>query len=649
VVAIELINKELQRHIDEVWQHLDNRTVALEQQLDEKRAENDELTRSLLEEDRENKALNAQLQATNHKCKEQEQHISGLERRLEDLEATLRQQSEHDLQNQRLLTENERLQTELEAKSQIVSDLEHQLAAGHESHLADMQKAAQALANKEQSCKAMQDDALAAARQEYESQLQQTQGGMHTRLEQAEQESQAVRAQLEDLKNQLRVKEQEGSVRSTELQALRASLTEAQLRLTQLTEQTRKTSELESQRKIDTTTIQNLNVALAEAQKEVDKSVAASSSHAEKLKGVLENLGNWARARALAYGFAAELADFWEQAAATAPDQGTRWSLYLEKILSRIALKEEHPASPGPADTAESAPPRGRDGIEPGPSPEFAVFPTSSHVPQQSVGRVSGMARPDVQVQQSMDQLIPETQHGALRDLDRHPLPNTAGMFAAGLRRVTVQSPHPGVLTPVPPSVEQEKSQRRGGSQPKPIIKRVTRSATTLEASHARAQELLPVMQHLATYGGFQLHPNNNPRTSGQSLTEQSNNSSLKELTGNRQKNNGSPRTRSTLESQKRGRSTNNSAAVAAFSPNELSQDPLSDHDGDGVPQPKRSRVQKPATRGNSRRGRSTPSQSRKQKQSPGSAAGVVHGSLAGVPGVVHGAPSSSQQNADSG
>lgn len=634
MAAIGQLSKEIHGHMEEVWQHSHNRTTTLEQQLEKKQAENDQLTNSLLEETHGNKVLNAQLQATKDKCEAQEQHISELEQRLEHLTVDLRQHSEQNQEKERLRTENRRLQAELIARSNTVSDLRHQLTIGDESNLANMQKAAQALADKEQAYKAMHSEAQATARREFESQLQQAQRDMQGRLEQAERESHAVTAQLKALEKELEMKGQEGRNKSTELQTLRTSLTEAQLRVTQLTEQTRKTSELESQHESDTTTIEKLKAALAVAQKEVDKSVAASSSQAEKLNGVLDDLGNWGRAKALAYGFAAELTDFWEQAAVTAPDQGTRWSLYLEKILSRIALKEEHPASPDPARTADPASPHGQDGVELVPGPELSLLSSNNPVCQQSVGTVSGTAPPDVQVQQSLDQVIPETQHSVLSNFARQPLPTAVALFGAELRRVTVQSPHPGVITPVPPSVEQERSQRRGGSQPKPIIKRVTRSATTLEASQVHTQEMTPTNHRLGAYGGFQLHPNNNPPALVQPLLEKSNNSSVEDSAVNRRN----------TRNQKRGRSTNNSVAVAAFSPSELSQDPLSDNEADNASQPKKMRSQKPATRGTSRRGRSTPSQTRKQKRNPGSAAGVVHGSLASVPGVVHGGPDSSQQ-----
>jgi hypothetical protein len=550
VDAVGQLSTELRNHIDEMWRQLDSREATLTQQLDEKRAENAEITRMIQEGEHENQSLETQLRAAEDKCKDQEGRLSELGQQVEELKAGSREVAGQQLQIQNLLAEKKQLDDDLKAKASGICNLETQLAD---------------------------------------------------------------------------------------------SLKSSQLQIQGLTEQHQKNaSEMEAQQKANSAMIQTLNDTLAESRKQVADTVAMSGSQAEKLRAILQSLGNWAQDKATAYGFAEDLDRIWKECE-PASDQGVKWTLYLEKILSRIAFKEE---SIGAAHQAEASrlPLSGFGDTQAQLTRSVAGPLPLNSGPQQQAGITGRQAIPDSQ--QSL--VVPNSLQlpNPQQNLALQPLNDTAGMF--GARRVTVQSPHAGVVTPVPPSVEQEKTQRRGGAQPKPIIKRVTRSSTTSEASQVLGQDIVPASRLLAGYGSFQLHPNNNPRTSAHSSTEQRNDSNADQAPGDAQSVNGRPPTKIKVKNQKRGRKTLNSQATESFSPNppsEVGHDHEEHDEDDDAPLVKRTKVQKPTTRGNAKRGKPAPTQANKQKAASGSAAGVVHGSLAGVPGVVHGAPISSQQN----
>lgn len=558
VDAVGQLSTELRNHIDEMWRQLDSREATLTQQLDEKRAENAEITRMIQEGEHENQSLETQLRAAEDKCKEQEGRLSELGQEVEELKAGSREVAGQQLQIQTLLAEKKQLEDDLKAKASGISNLETQLAD---------------------------------------------------------------------------------------------TLKSSQLQIQGLTEENqKKASEMEAQQKANSTMIQTLNNTLAESRKQVTDTVAISGSQAEKLRAILQSLGNWAQEKATAYGFAEDLDRIWKECE-PASDQGVKWTRYLEKILSRIAFKEENIGAAHQAE-ASRLPLSGFGDTQAQLTSSIAgPLPLNSGSHQQA-GIVGRPAIPDSQ--QSL--VVPSSQQSLQpanpqQNLHLRPLNDAAGMF--GERRVTVQSPHAGVVTPVPPSVEQEKTQRRGGAQPKPIIKRVTRSSTTSEASQIQGQDIVPASSLLSGYGSFQLHPNSNPRASGHSSTEQRNDGNVgrenaNQAPGDPQSTNGRPPTKIKVKNQKRGRKTLDSQAIEQFSPNppsEVGHDHAEHDEDDDAPLAKRTKVQKPTARGNTKRGKSASTQANKQKAASGSAAGVVHGSLAGVPGVVHGAPNSSQQN----
>jgi hypothetical protein len=217
------------------------------------------------------------------------------------------------------------------------------------------------------------------------------------------------------------------------------------------------------------------------------------------------------------------------------------------------------------------------------------------------------------------------------------PPSDQTDIFGAALRRVTVQSPHPGVLTPTPLSVEQEQSRRRGNlQQPRPIIKRVTRSSANAEAPATFGQDSVPASNLLSDYNSFLRNPFTRPSNSKEAETNAARDNGREGLSGAEQRDNTQGPTsgqavKIKLKNSKRPRKTSESEPVGPFSSPvrpERDDDPFVDDED--VPQSKRTKVQKPKAPATSRRGKQKP-----KPLSGLSAPGVVHGSF--PPGVVQG------------
>lgn len=417
--------------------------------------------------------------------------------------------------------------------------------------------------------------------------LQRLEADMPERLQQVEESRMLVVTQLDETRKKLEAAEKRERDEPGNISTLQAALNEAELRNQKLVE----------------------DLKQREAELDNDKAHFAT-------------LWNWAGNKAEAHGF--DVDETWK-GAQEASDPDKRWTCFLERILAKIDM---HRSSPG------QAPPAG-----------IAISHASgSNLSQREAMRNgSGHHLGFSLAQEPARSRKIEDSQVSQQEFYLRPSGNEAKILDADLRRVMVQSPHPGALTPVPPSVEQEKSRRRGNQQqPKTIMKRLTRS-------NAHADELR-LGQDFKSAGILSLgygSPRGNaflrPSVTDEKEEIGMNNSGApSEESQSRNGQGGATAgsgTKTKTQNSKRSRKTSDSELVEPFS---SSVQPKKDQDlvvdDDDVPLVKRAKVQKLKAPASTRRGKSTSSQPKKQKPLSGLAGqGVVYGSF--TPGVCQGGP----------
>ncbi|KAH8904311.1 hypothetical protein BR93DRAFT_970853 [Coniochaeta sp. PMI_546] len=586
--AMKQLGKDLRDHVDGMWQHLKPREEALTQQLEEKRSENEVLRSVIDEREKERQLLKQQLEKANDARQAQEERIEELVRKVCQLNAQPQEDPEGRVGLQALTRENDDLKAQLAVKCSSIASFKTQLDAKNESYVADVasfgkeiKRLTQLLNDREESSKSATKKTLTTVQEDHQAKLQRLEVDMRSRLQLAEKDRQLVLDQLDETRKKLEVAEQLRHNEPSNTNALlQAALDEAELRNQKLVE----------------------DLKQKEAEVENDKTHFAS-------------LWNWAGSKAEAHGF--DVDKIWKDAQEVG-GPAKRWTCFLESILARIDM---HGAPPGETPPAGIAAPHELD-------------KSSSHA--RFMPGVSGLSQPRFLTQVAAGNGNDGDGQVSQQNFHLRPPAGPGGMLGGEARRVTVRSPHSGVLTPVPPSVEQEKARRRGNQQqPKPIMKRLTRSSAHADELRL-GQDLVSASILPPGFGSL-----GNPFARSTETDE-------KEEIGIGRGDDPSGGFRSDetqgavagsglktkLKSAKRSRRTTEAEPVEPFSADPPKTDLVDDDDD--VPQMKRAKVHKQKTPASSRRAKVTAS--RPKKQLSGLAAqGVVYGSFPA--GVVHGGP----------
>ena len=547
--TVEVLGKDLRGLINEMLQHLETRDDDLTQQLEQKRGENATLQGVVDKGQQERETLQRQLLEANATRKAQEDRIQELVQTVHKLQAQPQGDPEAELRSQALVAENDDLKAQLTTKASSISNLQNQLNRSKESHKAEVDSLSKEISKlnllmyeKDEVSRTATEKAVATAQEEHQAELERIREEMQARLQEARDARKSAVHDLDETRKKLEALEasKEGNEReSNKISALQTAVDEAEGRNRKL--------------------VQDLHGMEA-------KLSAQNQS--------FESIGKWASGKVEAQGLALNLGKIWEDASADG-DDAKRWTVFLEtlilELMQHASVREALPATVA---------------LPPAPTPAPAPAPVNTYSRAQPMP--NGL-RP---ILPTLPRLEPVKQYAPQVDAFRTPSHQLPGPGLDDTKRATVMSPHFDVLTPVPPSVEQEKSRRRGGmQQPKSIIKRITRSTP-------HASELI----------------------AGQDID-------LASL---------SPRSG---KSSKRPRKADEPApeADSASLPVPHNPDPDPIEDEDNAPQPKKARTQKPKTPSGSRRGRGASSQAKQQTPRSGLAArGVVHGRLPpGVPGIL--------------
>lgn len=456
---------------------LESREDALTQQLSEKRSENALVTRILEEREEEFQTLEAQLEEAKETSRAQEECICQFTARVAELEGRPPVDSDEVLRLRSLVEENSHVKDELATKAAAITKLEGELHDKDKAYLVDAKKFSD---NIDRLTKLMHDqelDARARTDQAVDNACRQLRLEMerkHESLRLAEKERSGLDIQLKDTMKELSNREQNPCHESAMVISLQESLDAAKCRISELSREAEKIHDsFEATRKGDATTINKLRAEVMESRKK-----------AAELSDI-----------------AVAMKDLFNDCIPTA-DIGPKLRESLENPLAdRVQQSTTGRMQP---DTDDRTP--GANGsLNGGSSPKQHA---TNHLPS-----TLSSGEEECRSENANDRIDgPERtilSSSPLSDAPQSATETEDAIDQEQARRVVVRSPNNGQVTPVPPSVEQEKQRRREIVQLKSIIKpRPEPSVKTVQDS---SQETGSIGGVIPDYGSFLRGPYNRP------------------------------------------------------------------------------------------------------------------------------------------
>lgn len=327
--------------------------------------------------------------------------------------------------------ETDDLKAQLAIKCSVISDLEAKLVAQNESYKAEVGSLTREISRftrlmneRDEASRSTTEKAVATVQEECRSKLQRREDEMQGRLQQAQDGRNSAETELAGARKKLEDMETAEHDKSDQIKAFATANDEAMLRNQKLVED-----------------------------------LHGKEARLVTLTGAFQSIAEWASSKAAVHGLEFNVGRVWDDSEMDG-DEGKRWTALLETLLEELGM---HHASSQQAPSANIA---------------ASKTPVTTHSHAQAMFCVSEPLSPNPFTQD----LRNSEENGETHDSELTQGLRTGSDHASRLRdssrRATVQSPHPGVLTPIPPSVEQEKVQRRASTQqPKSIIKRpLTRS-----------------------------------------------------------------------------------------------------------------------------------------------------------------------------
>ncbi|KAB5583149.1 hypothetical protein GE09DRAFT_292230 [Coniochaeta sp. 2T2.1] len=684
-VSVDQLGRGVRTQIDDMQKYLNDREDALKQQLEQSRSKNTKLKNAIELKDQERQSLDQQLREAKDASASQEGRICDLVRQIEELKAHPDDDGAARLRSEAMATDIENLKADLATKCCKISELEADLRARTERYNLKIDEFRETITSLTRQMKDAHEDSksdaeksVANVQEECKREVERHKHIMEEHLQQARDDRQLVVDELEETRRELVAREEQGQDDSDSINALQGSLNEANTRIRRLTEDaTRKATDSRARQQQDADMIQTLRIELAASKRATDASkktiedmTADHNKQIQNLRDVLGSIRSWIDGKTETHGLDGnELRKAFE----AADDDSRKWTIWLDRLLAQILSHHSSRAGAAVVDVAvpepsvsdsshtqalvgmSGPPPRGTampDQVIGLPDREDRASQQNSNAPSRSRIQTARDTPGPSTGAATQNLVIGELGEGGTASQQSFNLRPRFGQAAAIgeelRRRVTVHSPHPGALTPVPPSVEQERAHSRANIEPpKPAIRRITRSSTSTNLTLGFHDGDVPASPG---FGGWLLPQNFD-----------SQDAEVKEETGDPAANDGAGPAAATdphrpatgtsikikLKNSKRPRHGGEvglaEPSVMSY-PQELHNDPVED-DEDEVPRSKRAKSQKPRTpAAPSRRAKRTPAAAKSQRSSGLAAPGVVHGSF--PPGVVQGSrhpPSSSQ------
>ncbi|KAH6640491.1 hypothetical protein F5144DRAFT_526074 [Chaetomium tenue] len=458
------LSADLELHTGKIWQRLDSHLESLSKQLAEKAEENGMVSTLYKRKDAECEAhLNelAMLRATTEKQADQ---IHELEASLVVSDAAQDQNEETIRRLDERATETERLREEVNSKTAAVAELQRRLdtkEAAFSSELqncsSNIQKLANALQEKDQSLNTAAQQAAEVARREMRHEMEKVHAKTERSLQETMKDRDSLASQIEELKRQVQEKETSESRDAATMRLLQESLAVEE-------ERGRLVTEKLAQRSTDLEEVENKLTARVKA---LETELKAASDRAAGLE--TENQRQHARSETLISGLKRWVHQ--EGLFADGLDNLGDSHESVEKI-TEILTRTLGPM-PVCLDTRTGNPNASLGDSLPG--REDSKFFSNQPMPEslKTHTGIGGFMEGDNGDPMAKHPGTDDAAEGAFKN---DPLPYASRLHH--MRRVVVRSPANVPNEPAAPSIDQEKMRRRGGTQPKSIMKRVTRSTS---------------------------------------------------------------------------------------------------------------------------------------------------------------------------
>ena len=465
--ATDRLSADLELHTGKIWQRLDGQLESLSKQLAEKAEENGMVSTLYKRKDAECEEHMKVVAALRETTEKQADQIQDLETSLVSLDAA-QEENEHTIRRlEETSRDTARLKEELKSKAAAVAELQRTLDAKEREHALDREKygsnihkLAQAIHEKDQYSSAAAQQAAETARREVRAEMESVNVKTERLLQETQQQRASLVGQLENLKQQIHRKEQDGFQDATVIRSLQESLATEEAKgkmvANQLAERSRDLERLENQMASRVSDLETQIKAAREREIELE---GEGHRQRTKFEGLLAGLRNWASQE----GVSADGLDFLSDGKNTAEEIGTG----LSQALRQVSLSQRS-QTVTPEVHQQGSLLRG----------ENASFFSDNEAPQTGPKNQPGGRLPNG---------YDGTALGGREKSDGDSMENVPGNdplpYAATLhhmRRVVVRSPANVPNAPAAPSIDQERARRREAIQPKSILKRVTRSTSTM-------------------------------------------------------------------------------------------------------------------------------------------------------------------------
>ncbi|AEO64055.1 uncharacterized protein THITE_2037083 [Thermothielavioides terrestris NRRL 8126] len=462
--ATTQLSTDLEINLAKVWQRLDNQLESLSKQLAEKSEENGMMSTLYRRKEAECEKHMKELAALRDTTEKQEQQIQDLDSSLFALDAAHEESEDKIRRLEESAAETAQLREELKSKAAVVAELQSKLDAQDRAHASelhtytsDIRKLVQALQEKDLSSGIAAQQAAEAARCEIRLEMEKANSKTERLLHETEQQRNALASQVEELKQELREKEQADSRNSATIHSLQERLSTAEAKQNTMTDEfTQRLASLGESESRLTSQVADLETELkATKDRAVELEGESRLQHA-RFEALIAGLKQWAAQVGLSTDGLNGLGD------------GNK---SVEEIRAELLRALGQPQFSRRSQTLT-------------PEEHTDLRPDVENSRFFSGG--AGQSQTDVETHTALDQRTNGGADEALREGTRtegvsdenSQLPYASTLHH--MRRVVVRSPANAPSEPVAPSIDQEKMRRRGALQPKSIMKRVTRSTSSM-------------------------------------------------------------------------------------------------------------------------------------------------------------------------
>ncbi|KAK4241465.1 hypothetical protein C8A03DRAFT_30326 [Achaetomium macrosporum] len=466
--ATDQLSTSVEVHMGKIWQRLDGQLESLSKQLAEKAEENGMVSTLYRRKEAECEKHINELASLRETAEKQARQIHELDASLFALDAAQDENEEKIRRLEQSRAETVRLREELEAKQAAMAGLQRKLddkesafASELQKYASSIQKLALTVQEKDQSLGIAAQQAADAARREARIDLERANAQTEKLLFETQQQRDALAVELQTSKQKLQEKERNESQAATTICSLQGSLSKAEAKEKLIAQELmQRSASLEGLETRLKSRVTDLETKLRAAQDRTAELEGQNRRQQARFEALVAGMKHWASQEALNIDELDSLGgcDRSEEEIRAGVIQALEQLSFSQR--SQTVMPREHPDLLLREENSEFFP---REDVQ-----------TS----RAEAGNQSTVGKPTKDAAARALDKRTGTEGNARESVsaENDPLPYASTLDH--MRRVVVRSPASIPNEPVPPSIDQEKVRRRGGLQPKSIMKRVTRSAS---------------------------------------------------------------------------------------------------------------------------------------------------------------------------